>query len=244
MSGFDLFRTQRRGWIPRSTAGALRGVGEGLLPPESFIVASGSTKPLDEQPFDLEGVERELARTRRTAETSMLLRDIFSVMARDEDPEAALFGAEGLNALEGRHLEEVRALKQKPPGRRRERRLAREYYSLALLHQGDRAVRAFYLREAFGCLQRARERGRVPRADLELTCSILLALDLPGQAAARLAHVRDQADPLVLLLGARVAFQQRDFTRVASLCARLQDKADTLSPAERDAVVYWARPRG
>lgn len=244
MSGFDIFRTRRKGWAPRSTAGALKGVGEGLLPPEIFIIASGSTKPLDEQPVDLEGVERELARAGRTTETSMLLRDIFSSLAKGADPEAALFGAEGINALEGRHLESIRALKARPPEPGRERALARQYYELASLHQAERAVYAFYLREAYACLGRAREHGRVSRADLALTCDILLALGLLDQAADRLARVRNQAEPLVLLLSARVAFRRRDYARVAAICARLAATGAALSEIEREAVACWTRADG
>jgi hypothetical protein len=239
VSGFDLFRTRRPGWAPRTPAAALRGVGEGLLPPESFIVASASTKPLDEEPYDLEGVERELARTERTLETSLLLRDIFASLARGGDPETALFGAEGINALEGRHLERIRALKARTATRRTERALARQYYELAALHQGERSVHAFYLRAAYACLGRAREPGRVLRGDLALTCDILLALGLLDQAADRLGHVRNQEDPLVLLLGARVAFRRRDYARVAAICARLGAAETVLTESEREAVAHW-----
>jgi hypothetical protein len=250
VNGFDVFRSRRPGWVPRTPAGALRGVGEGLLPPESFIVASTSTKPLDEEPVDLEGVERELARAERSLETSMLLRDIFSTLARDGDPEAALFGAEGINALEGRHLERIRALKEKPARRAgaaersRQRALAREYHDLASLYQGERAVRAFYLRAAFTCLQKAHTRGKVHKRDLELMVDTLLSLGLPEQAAHRLSHVRAQGDPLVLLLTARVAFVRRDYTRVAALCARLAAVASTLTPEQREVVSWWTGDRG
>ena len=45
---------------PRTPAGALKAVGAGLLPAEDFIYASTSAKPLDEEPFDLDAIERKL----------------------------------------------------------------------------------------------------------------------------------------------------------------------------------------
>jgi hypothetical protein len=234
-----MFRGRRQGWTPRTPAAALKGVGEGLLPPETFILASASTKPLDEEPVDLEGVEREMARPERTMETSLLLRDIFASLARGSDTEAALFGAEGINALEARYLERIRVLKQRPSTPRIERMLARQYYELAALHQGERSVHAFYLRAAFACLVRAREPGRVHRLDLSLASDILLSLGLLEQAAQRLARVHNQDDPLVLLLGARVAFRRRDYTRVAALCKRLVEAHHVLTEDEQGAVAYW-----
>ncbi len=240
MNGFELFRARRQGWIPRTPAAALKGVGEGFLSPETFIMASASTKPLDEEPVDLDGVEREMARPERTLETNLLLRDIFASLARGSDPEAALFGAEGINALEARYLERIRVLKRRSSTPRTERSLARQYYELAALHQGERSVRAFYLRAAYACLARAREPGRVHRRDLALTSDILLSLGLLEQAADRLARVHNQDDPLVLLLGARVAFRQRDYARVASLCKRLAAAGAGLTEGEEGAVAYWA----
>jgi hypothetical protein len=237
--GFDVFRGRRPAWVPRTPAAALKGVGEGLLPAESFIVASASTKPLDEDPVDLEGVERELARAEGSLETSLLLRDIFARLAREGDPEAALFGAEGISALEGRHLERIRRLKDEPETPARERALARQYHDLAELHQGERAVRAFYLRAAHTCLQHAHARGRVRRADLALEVDTLLSLGLTEQAAHRLARVRAQADPLVLLLQVRVAFVRRDFPRVRALCAHLLASRAPLSAEQEAAVDYW-----
>ncbi len=112
MAGFDFFRSRLSGYVPRTPAGALKAIGAGLIPVEHFVYASTSVKPLDEEPYDLDSIERMLARRDLGIETSAQLKSILEKLIGTDDQETALFGAEGINALEGRYVNRIEALKK------------------------------------------------------------------------------------------------------------------------------------
>ena len=240
MAGFDYFRSRRAGFVPRTPAAALKAIVGAGLPPEHFIHVSTSAKPLDEEPFDFEAIERVLSRTDLTLETEILLKGVLEKLIAGADQETGLFGAEGINALEARHVERIKELKSKKAGPRRRQAIAQTYYEMAQLHGREDAVRAFYLREAFRSLQGAHRPGRTSRTDLRLAVDILVALGLHAHAARQLSRVRAQGDPLVLLLSARIAYHRGAYARVADLCRRLLATAGEMDAEERAAVEFWA----
>jgi hypothetical protein len=270
VAGFDFFRSRSAGYAPRTPAGALKAIGAGLLPAEHFVYASTSVKPLDEEPFDLDSIERMLSRRDLGIETSTQLKSILEKLIGTDDQETALFGAEGINALEGRYVNRIEALKgtlakaDAGPGgatgngvfaarRAALRDLTRQYFELATLHGRASSIRAFYLREAFASIRGAfagsggvrgehgeRVKARVSRVDLVLMVDILVALGLHDQAARLLEQVRAGEDPLVLLLAARVAFHRGQYAKVAGFCRRLVPLARKLGEKDRRIVSFWA----
>ena len=247
MAGFDLFRTRRGGYLPRTPAAALKAVGAGMLPPEHFIYASTSAKPLDEEPLDRDEIERVLARPGANLATSILLKRVLTKLIGNREQEIALFGAEGINALEGRALARIEALKALLPqhaGRRLRWRLARALYELAELHSEAEAVRRFYLREAYAVMRDAFRPARIARSELALATDILVGLGRYESAARLLGRVHAAEDAGVLLLVARVAFHRRDYVRVADCCRRIGAAVGDLSDHERRAVAFWAGGNG
>jgi hypothetical protein len=267
VAGFDFFRSRSAGYTPRTPAGALKAIGAGLLPAEHFVYASTSVKPLDEEPFDLDSIERMLSRRDLGIETSTQLKSILEKLIGTDDQETALFGAEGINALEGRYVNRIEALKgtlakaDAGPGgatgngvfaarRAALRDLTRQYFELATLHGRASSIRAFYLREAFTSIRGAfagsggvrgeRGKAQVSRVDLVLMVDILVALGLHDQAARLLEQVRAGEDPLVLLLAARVAFHRGQYAKVAGFCRRLVPLARKLGEKDRRIVSFWA----
>jgi hypothetical protein len=249
VAGFDFFRSRPAGYAPRTPAGALKAIGAGLLPTEHFVYASTSVKPLDEEPFDLDSIERMLARGDLGIETTQQLKSILEKLIGTGDQETALFGAEGINALEGRYVNRIEALKKSiaksgpgiaAPRTAALRELARQYFELAALHGKASSIRAFYLREAFISVRAAHEKGRIPRSDLVLMVDILVALGLHDQAARLLEQIRAEEDPLVLMLGARVAFHRGQYGKVAGFCRKLSRLARGLGERERRIVSFWA----
>ena len=160
----------------------------------------------------------------------------------------ALFGAEGINALESRALVRIEMLKSdlaRAPDDATRSRLAREYFELAELQAGSRSVRTFYLREAYVSLRGGdAEEGNVSIPDIPLAVEILLALGLHEQAQRLLdterARIGEPADPAAILLSAKVAFQRRDLREVARICRRLAASGAVLGEAERRVVSFWA----
>jgi hypothetical protein len=251
MSGFDFFRRPHTGFTPRTPAAALRGIGAGLLSAEHFIHLSTSTRPLDEEPFDIDAVERVLARPDLTMVTTVILKSICEQLIESRDGETALLGAEGINAIESRCINLIEDLKGQlaAPGsarethqrrrRRLQRELARRYFELAALHGRSGSLGAFYLREAYASLRGALVRGRISRADLQLKVDILVALGLHGQAAQALARVRAPSDPFVQLAAARVAFHRGDYAGAAACCRALAPRMESLGEEERRIVSFW-----
>ena len=195
MAGFDFFRSRRPGYQPRTPAAALKAVGTGTVPVEQFVYASASAKPLDEEPFDLEEIERVLARTDLTLQTRILLKRVLGKLLVSREQEVALFGAEGITTLESRALMQIERLRTQVkinPGPELRRRLARELYEMAELQSGSESVRAFYLREAFSILCGDGMRP-LSRADLPLAVDILVARRLLQEAGRLLAGFRRRA---------------------------------------------------
>ena len=240
MAGFDFFRIPRRGYTPRTSAGALKALGTGELPAEDFIYASTSAKPLDEEPIDLEAIERVLSRPDLTLETRLAMKAVLEKLIGSDDQEIALFGAEGINALEARYLAAIDRLQAGAMEAETISSLARYFYELAQLHEGTEPVRAFYLAEALATLRLARPGSPLSRADMLLTIDTLLSLRLYDEAASFLDQAAAGDDPFLLILSARVAFRQGNFARVAELCRRLASSADALGEEEREAVELWS----
>jgi hypothetical protein len=243
VAGFDFFRSRRAGFSPRTPAAALKAIGTGTLPVEHFVYASASAKPLDEEPFDLEEIERATARTDVTLETSLMLKRVLSKLIGSNEQETALFGAEGITLLETRAMEKVQRLKALPQEQRGQeewRALAHAYFELAELHGEAASVRSFYLGEAHACLREAGQRGESTLADLTLAVDTLVALGLHAQADQALDEARDAEDPAVTLLSARVAFHRRDYRRVAACCRRLAAARGSLGEKDARIVAFWA----
>ena len=77
MSEFDYFREKRNRFNPKTPIAALKAYRAGFLPISIFTYKSGSTKPLDETPYDIEEIERLLSRKNLGLETYIVLVGIF-----------------------------------------------------------------------------------------------------------------------------------------------------------------------
>ncbi len=242
VDGFELFRTPRTGYMARTPAAALRAVGAGNLAAEHFVHASTSAKPLDEEPFDLEEIERVLGRPDMNLATSLLLKRVLAKLVGSREQEVALFGAEGINTLESRALARVEELKGRMAlnaGRRLRESLARAQYELAELHAEAGSVRSFYLRAAYGTLRPALHRRKISRTELTLAVDILIALRQHLAASRLLQRVHAGADAGVLLLAARVAFKRGEYVRVVECCRGLAPAMGSLAVSEQRAVAFW-----
>ena len=242
MTSFDFFRARRSGYAPRSPAAALKAIGTGVLSSEHFIYASTSAKPLDEEPYDLDLIERVLAREKLTIETKTFIKTILERIIRSPEQERALFGAEGITAIEAHSIHAIEALKSKLAKKsspQNWKTLARHYYELAVLHGRGSSLMSFYLRKAYASLGRSHRKGPISRRNLILLVDVLVNLGLPTQAEQVLRHVRPTDDSFVLLLAARVAFHRSNYSRVIDCCRRLAPHAERLSEKDQRLIAFW-----
>jgi hypothetical protein len=236
--GFDIFRRGHDGYLPPTAGSALRALAAELAPREFFIYRATSAKPLDEDPVDLEALERILSRPDLDVETNILLMGLFQRLIKNPDSEVALFAAESINAIENRYNENIEKLKTSDLPRRGGR-LARLYYELSRLHGESLSLKNFYLREAFTNLNDLQKKKELQRDELSLLIHILLDLNLEDHAENSLAKYTREGDPYFLLLKAEIYFKRRDFIQVLQVCTELSQFLDRLDEAGRLVLATW-----
>jgi hypothetical protein len=235
---FDIFRHPAGGYLPPTAGSALRAFAAELAPREVFIYRATSAKPLDEEPVDLEAIERILSRPDLDVETNILLMSLFQRLVKDPDSEVALFAAESINTIENRYNRNIEKLKSSDRPRR-ESALARLYYELSRLHGESLSLKNFYLREAFSHLNAQEKSGGLEREEIALLVHVLLDLNLEDHAEHSLKKYRREEDPFFLLLEAEICFKRRDFLRVLQVTTELSQHLDRLGEAGRLVLATW-----
>ncbi len=239
---FDYFKQASEGFRPRTAAAALKGIHEGKLPVEAFVHLGTSVKPLREKPYDLEEIERVLAKKDITVDTYILLNRIFDDLIRNIDQEIALFAAEGMNTIEDRYNKRIEGLKAglKKNSNNSEilYQLAQAYYESALLNAGKEAIESFYLREAFSYVKEIIRLKKFGRRELLLFVNILIALKMYDQAFRVLDSVKLEGDPEIVFLKAKVEFYRKNLSAVFQYCVELT-QYESLSEDIRRVLNFW-----
>lgn len=242
MSDFGYFRERRHAYRPATPAAALRAMSCGLADAEELVHQGTNVKPLIEQPFDIEALQRIGAREDLDLETNLLLRRIFDRMLADPDQERALFAAESINRLENRCTSAIEKLKKRlraGPDPRISLALAEQYVALALMNEAAVSIRNFYLREAFGYVRDSLAEQKIDITVLDVAVQILVSLRMYPQAARVLTRAADPGDPRVLFLRAKVAYHQGEYATVYSICAGLKGDYNRLGAELRAAIDQW-----
>jgi hypothetical protein len=244
MNGFDYLRSANEYYQARTPRSALKAMEIGLLPPEAYIYKTNSVKPVNEEPIDLQEVERILSNEDNDLNTNLLLMSILDELLANKDPEIALFGAESINAIENRYNSSIEKFKSKldgnDPGSAR-RGIARQFYELARINEERPAIRRFYLVESYSYLKTLFRNGNFTKPDLTLTVEVLLSLDLPDRARFILERIKGTAqdDPDILMLRARVEFKDRQFERVAEIAKQIRTGKFWVTADEWELVKLW-----
>jgi hypothetical protein len=240
MFHFDYFRGTPHPYRPRTPHAAMRAAEAHLLPMEACVYLGTSAKPLDEEPIDLDDIERILSRPDLDLETNLLLMRILSRLLQNPDAEVALFAAESINRIENRYTDRIETLKtavEKRGSSDALRCLAQQYYELAQMHPGS--IRRFYLREAFGYIKKLNKMKRLGKQEVILLIRVLLALGLTDQASRIINQSADREDLAYLLLEAEVAFKKKDISAVQRICERLKTEQQHLDEESRAFLSYW-----
>jgi hypothetical protein len=219
--GFGYVRSMGAYYRPRTPRAALVAASAGILPTEAIVFKASSVKPLFEEPYDLEELDRVLAQESLSFGDAMNLAEIFVIMTRDPDKERALFAAESLTALENRwarRSEAQRAEMEGSPGDQRAAFLyARSMYERAMLAGRMAPIRNFYLLKAYYVLCQHRDaEGGGPGFNLLIRC--LLRLGLYGQAEFDIRMRRGRGgDGELLALAVETAYLRKDVARIREL---------------------------
>jgi len=247
--GFDYIRQLGHFYRPRTSRAALLAVEAGLLPVEAFIYKSLAVKPLFEEPYDIEELERVLARPNLELGDAILLTEIFTAMTRNEDKELALFAAESLGALEGRWVKRVEAAREsyraeetaseEPPSAETAYALAKALSDYALVVGRTKVIRNYYLLEAYYVLAEVAGAGDTP-ACLELRIRCLLRLGLVAQAERELQEeLPRRSDAALLGLAVEAAYLRKDPRRIRELLEDADLEKLEISTVLRELLESW-----
>ncbi|HTX72251.1 MAG TPA: hypothetical protein VMC79_05440 [Rectinemataceae bacterium] len=240
MTGFDYIRRYGEYYRPRTPRAALLAVEAGMLPIEAFIYKSSAVKPLFEEPYDLEELDRVLARPTLELGDAIMLAQIFAEMTRGSDKERALFAAESLGTLEGRWARKIDRLRAEG---REGYELARALYEYALIAGRATPIRNYYLREAYYALADEGAAGdpeSTSEARFALRIRCLLRLGLIAQAETELNEELGRgSSPELLALAVEAAYMRKDPRKVKELLARFGPEAAQLPAALLEIIDSW-----
>ncbi len=243
MNILDFFLNAGTFILPRTPAGALKAFEANFAPIEAFIFKSASTKPIDEEPYDLEEIDRILARPNLDFRTNVVLMGIFEKLIHSEDQEIALWAAESVNVIENRYNARTSALKkileQEEGLGPTLSELGRIHYELALLNGKRRAIKEFYIDQSLATYRElldlrpleGKERNNYIRALMEVRDYASAKDLLEGDPS------KNSSDDI--LLAAEIEYSQKNFEGAANILSQMVEFIDQLGEKETALFAYW-----
>ncbi len=242
MDDYAFFRDQKEHFLPITPIAALKAYENNFVPITAFINKSNSTKPLDEEPFDIEVIERLLSRENLELQSNIMLFGIFEKLIFDPDQEIALFAAESINIIENRYNKRIQTLKEDLEEKEnldKISQLGSLFYELAILNKKRDAIKNFFLKEALTFYTKVEEGRDLKDNELNTYIRLLLELKLNDEAAEKLENDKRENQTLQLLLKAEVEFSRKEFVRVKAICTELLNHIENLTEKEFVMVSYW-----
>lgn len=249
-AGFDYVRHRDQFFIPRTPATALRAVQLGLLPVSAYLYMVGNIKPLLEEPYDLQEIDRILAKAKIDLTTALLLTEIFEKLIQHPDNEVALLAAESINSLESRFNNRIFELQKKLEDPRSENRpatlreLVRLLSELGLLNKTRPVIKAFYLKEALELLKKNWKTIGPQLADVLQMIFILQELGWWKKAmhVVKVNWAKGRRENGLILARAETAYALGRIGQIPRLMARLDRKK--LSSSEKALRRQWLKGWG
>ncbi len=242
MDEYDFFRNRKDRFTPKTPMAALKAFRAGFLPISIFTYKSGSTKPLDEIPYDIEEVERLLSRTNLGLETNIVLIEIFEDLIFSDDQEIALFAAESINIIENRYNQQIENLKQNLILKKSieiSSKLARLFFELAILNRERESIKKFFLRESYRYFSDIRKVRKLFEEELNTLVRILLELKLYMNAAEIINKEKTEETIRYLFLKAEIWFAMGNYAETRDICRKIQNSPELLTDKEQMAIDYW-----
>jgi len=244
MKDFRKLLESKTGFIPRTQAQALRGYAEGILNPEYYVYRAVNIHPIIEEPWDMNEMDRLLAKRDLDIDTASLLMTVFERMIKHKDKELALFAAESINALEQRYLTKVTALKKKLAEELAVdtlRKIISEYRTMARLFVTRPVLGPFYLSEARRYHEQHTDILIDPALDLAVYIETLLdARDLEKAGSVLAVCLKNNpGNQRLRYLSAKYAYLARRIRDVVRSLEQLQEVDD--QPEYRDAQIFWTQ---
>lgn len=242
MDDYAFFRDKKEKFLPITPVAALKAYESDFVPISAFIHKSSSTKPLDEEPYDIEVIERLLSRKNLGLQSNIMLFGIFEKLIFNPDQEIALFAAESLNIIENRYNKKIQELKddlkrEKNPDHLSQ--LGSLFYELAILNKKRKEIEIFFFKESLSFYSQVEESRGLGDSELNIYIRLLLELKLYDEASEKLAADTRENSTLQLLLKAEVEFARKEFVHVKNICTELLGSIEKLTEKEFVMISYW-----
>ncbi|MCF6334812.1 MAG: hypothetical protein L3J12_03630 [Spirochaetales bacterium] len=242
MSEFDYFRNKKDRFNPKTPIAALKAYRTGFLPISVFTYKSGSTKPLDEVPYDIDEIEKLLSRKNLGLETNIVLIGIFEKLIFSEDQEIALFAAESINIIENRYNKKIEDIKnnlETDKSSENYSELGRLFYELAILNKERESIKKFFFRESYRYFSEVRKMRRLRDDELNTLIRILLELKLYMNAADILRKEKTEETVRYLMLKAEIWFAMGNYAETRDILRKVEKSTETLIDKEQSIIDYW-----
>ena len=232
MDAFKSLLSRKTRFLPKTQAQALMALSEGIIHESFYMYKAVNVHPVFEEPWDLDEIERLLAKPDLDVETTILLMTIFQRLIKQEDKELALFAAESINAVEQRRMRKIQVLRKKLEEARQAREenkfgcedklppiaraLASEYRNLGRICFAQPVLRIFYIEEALSVLKRQELTCSPDDQDLELLVELLLDLGRNDEACILVGTLTGEypENKAYRFLAAKTAYARRQFRNI------------------------------
>jgi hypothetical protein len=112
---FDFYRKIKKsdGYIPVTQRGLRKAFTRGIAGIEFFIEMATSLRPLADEAQNIDEITRLLSQQKLTTNPNLHSVTILRNLIKDQNPEIALYAAEGLNTIENAFIEKIQRIKDR-----------------------------------------------------------------------------------------------------------------------------------
>ena len=229
--------------LPRTPAGALKAFEANFAPIEAFIYKSTSTKPIDEEPYDIGEIDRILARPHLDFRTNVVLIGIFEKLIHSEDQELALWAAESINVIENRYSARMSALKKDLDAKESHEEILSELgqvnFELALLNGKRQAIKEFYIYQSIAHYRELLGLRAIEGAERNSYIRALMEIRDYVSAKELLEEDPSKSSSGDILLAAEIEYSRKNFDGAANILSKLVEYIDQIGEKEIALYTYW-----
>lgn len=247
---FDFYRKtiDTKAYKPVTQRGLRKAFARGITGIEFFIEMATSLRPLADEAQDIDEITRLLSQQKLTLNPNLHSVTILRNLIKDQNPEIALYAAEGLNTIENTYIEKIQRVKEKIKEldkqdsselKNKKRYILHYltgllYYEFAKLLQGQYLIQRFYLNEALSYLKTADEDKKNNRRILRSIGETYMLLGKYKTAIRIFTFLfsKDSKDRNYLLKLAECYYNIGDYQNVvtlASLASKTEIELDEIS---------------
>jgi tetratricopeptide (TPR) repeat protein len=251
---FDFYRKVEKTkiYIPVTQRGLRKAFSTGIAGIEFYIEMATSLRPLADEAQDIDEISRLLSQQKLTTNPNLHSVTILRNLIKDENPEIALYAAEGLNTIENTFIEKIQRIKEKIKDKNKQNEKNKKDYILhfilgllylefARLLQGQHLIQAFYLKEGLSSLKIANHNKKNNKRILTTIgdCYMLLGKNKHAIRIFTYLFSRDKSNRNSLMKLAECYFNIGGYQNVITLASLAAKSAIELDEISNLIIYQW-----